>query len=761
MTVQQLNMRPIGESVKRPRALRLLYGRGCFTDDISFGRMVHAAFLRSPYPHARIVSIDVQVALKTPGVIQILTGKDVAAHCHSYAGVHQLFSGMRAPNQLPLALDRTCWQGEPIALVVAESRAEAEDAIEAIAVEWEPLPAVTNAPEAREGHAVIHPDLGNNIAYQGSVKRGDMAKAMADAVVVVESKFEFARNTGVTLEPRSIISNYNPADGSLTVHQSHQCPSQQQDIYARLLSIPEHKVRVVCPDVGGAFGLKQQLYGDEIAVCVASKILGRPVKFVADRIEWFSSDIHARDHLVNARLAVALDGRFLALDIDDCFGIGAYSQYPRSSIGEGSHVLRMSGSPYVIEAYRAELATVFQNKGMIGHYRSVGHPIAVAVTELLVDAAAAELGIDKAEIRRRNFIPEDQYPYVSHGGFVFDRLSQHACLDRLLDLMDWKALRADQEEKRQKRIYRGIGLASFVELTGTGPEYYGRGEVRVSAQDGCLIKLEPSGKVRCIPSVTEQGQGIDTAIAQVVAATISIPVEDIAVVCGDTESSPYGGGAWASRGAAIGGEAALRAARALRDNILSLAACVLQTNADALTIRDGMIVNLGDNRARLSLADIARVGYFRQDLLPAGVQPELSVIRHFVPHGRLFQATNGIHGSWVEVDAETGFVRLLRHFVVHDAGTVINPLLVDEQIRGGVVQGIGAALFEEISYGEEGSLLTGSLADYLVPMSAEMPDIVVAHVSGAAVHTELGPKASARRVRPVRLPPFSMPSTMH
>jgi len=740
MTVRTGNEGPIGDSIKRPRAARLLNGRGCFTDDIVFGRMLYAAFLRSPHPHARIVSIDVQSALKAPSVIQVLTGKDVAAHCHPYAGVHQLFAGMRAPDQLPLAVDRTCWQGEPIALVVAKTRAEAEDAVEAIAVEWEPLLAVTNATQARSGDAIIHSDLGNNIAYQGSIKRGDIEKAMADAAVVVESKFEFARNTGVTLEPRSIVANYNWADGTLVVHQSHQCPSQQQDIYSRLLGIPEHKVRVVCPDVGGAFGLKQQLYGDEIAVCVASKILGQPVKFVADRIESFSSDIHARDHLVNARLAVAGDGHFLALDIDDCFGIGAYSQYPRSSIGEGSHVLRMSGSPYVIGAYRAELAAVFQNKNMIGHYRSVGHPIAVAVTETLVDAAAAKLGIDPAEIRRRNFIPDDQYPYESHGGFVFDRLSQHACLDKLLDLMDWKAIRADQKEKRHKRIYRGIGLASFVELTGTGPEYYGRGEIRVSAQEGCFVKLEPSGKVRCIPSVTEQGQGIDTGIAQIVAATIGIPVEDIAVDSGDTGFSPYGGGAWASRGAAIGGEAALRAARALRDNILSLAACVLQTNADALTIRDGMIVNLADNCARLSLVEVARIGYFRQDLLPAGIQPELGVIRHFVPQGRLFQATNGIHGSWVEVDTETGFVRLLRHFVVHDAGTVINPLLVDEQIRGGVVQGLGAALFEEITYAEEGNLLTGSLADYLVPMSAEMPDIIVAHAHGAAVHTELGAK---------------------
>ena len=731
---------PIGESAPRARALRYINGRGNYTDDIALPRMAHAAFLRSPHPHARIVSIDTSAASKMPGVIRVFAGSEIATRCKPYAGIHHLFGGMRAPEQYPVAVDRACWQGEPVALVIAETRAEAEDAVEALTVEWEPLPAVTDSVEARQNRTIIHPSLGTNIAWQGTVECGDIDAAMARASVIVESDLEFTRNTGVTLEPRAIIANYNPAEGTLTVHQSHQCPSQQQDIYARLLDIPEHKVSVFCPDVGGAFGLKQQLYGDELAVCIASKILERPVKFSADRIESFSSDIHARDHRVKARLATDSTGRFLALDIDDCFGVGAYSQYPRSSIGEGSHVLRMSGGPYALEAYRCKLAMVLQNKNMIGHYRSVGHPVAVAITESLIDAVAAKLGIEADEIRRRNFIPDHGYPYNSHGGFTFDRLTQHACLDKILELMDWRRLRADQAERRLSGVYRGVGLASFVELTGTGPEYYGKGEVRVSAQDGCLVKLEPSGKVRCIPSVTDQGQGIDTGIGQVVAATLGVALDDVAVISGNSEFAPYGGGAWASRGAAIGGEAALRAARVLRENILTLAAHVLQTGPQALTIRAGVICDVASGTARMPLSEVARIGYFRQDLLPKEIQPELSVIRHFVPQDRPFQATNGIHGSWVEVDIENGFIRLLGHFVVHDAGTIINPMLVEEQIRGGVVQGLGAALFEEITYDAEGSLLTGSLTDYLVPMASEMPDIIVGHVSGAAQHTELGAK---------------------
>jgi carbon-monoxide dehydrogenase large subunit len=300
--------------------------------------------------------------------------------------------------------------------------------------------------------------------------------------------------------------------------------------------------------------------------------------------------------------------------------------------------------------------------------------------------------------------------------------------------------RRDREENRRKGVYRGIGLASFVELTGTGPDYYGKGEVRVTAQDGCMVKLEPSGNIRCFSSVTDQGQGVDTAIGQVVADSVGVPFEDVAVFSGDTEISPYGGGAWASRGASMGGEAAVRAGRALRDNILAIAASVLQAGPGELTIKDGAVIDAVDGRSRMTVAEVARIGYFRQDLLPASVQPELSVVRHYVPHGRMFIPTNGIQASYVEVDPYTGFIRLLRHFVVHDGGTMINPMLVEEQIRGGVVQGMGAALYEEIAYGAEGELTTGTMADYLLPMAFEMPDIDIGHVSVPLSGTALGAK---------------------
>jgi carbon-monoxide dehydrogenase large subunit len=734
---------PLGASVPRARARRLLEGRGRYTDDHSLPGLLHAVFVRSPYPFARVVSIDSAAARAMPGVALVATGSDVAAYCRPYAGVHELFSGMKAPQQWPMAIERACWQGEPVAAVVAASRAQAEDAAAHVLVDWEPLVALTVVETAvAPGAAVIHPELGSNVGYETTQTKGDLQSAFSDAAATVQARFRFARHTGVPLETRAIIADYEAATPALRVIQSHQCPAQQQDIYARLLGLPEHCVKVHCPDVGGGFGVKQQLYGDELAVCVLSMMLKRPVKFVADRFESFMSDIHAREHLVAAQLSVDRDGRMKAMAVDDLFGIGAYSQYPRSSVGEGSHVLRLAGAPYVLEAYEARLRMVFQNKNMIGHYRAVGHPVATAVTEVLVDEAARRIGMDPIEFRRRNYIPPDAYPYASHGGFTFEPLSLHACLERIAGMMRIAELRAEQAARGDSHLRLGIGLATFVELTGTGPGYYGRGEARVSAQEGCLLKLEPSGLIRCSPSVTDQGQGTDTAMAQVVAAAVGVPIEHVAVVSGDSELTPYGGGAWASRGASTGAEAAHRAGKALRHNILQVAGHILGAPPETLELRDGVVVETLTGAQRLPVAEVARVGYFRQDTLPAGFQPELSVVRHFVPSGRPFLITNGIHGCVADVDTETGIVALRKHYVVHDSGTVINPMLLDEQIRGGVVQGLGAALYEEIPYGPEGEMLVGSMADYLVPMAAEMPDIEVGHISVPDPGTTLGAKGA-------------------
>ena len=375
-------------------------------------------------------------------------------------------------------------------------------------------------------------------------------------------------------------------------------------------------------------------------------------------------------------------------------------------------------------------------------YRAVGHPIATAVTEGLIELAAAKIGMDVAEIRRRNLFPDDKYPATGASGLKFERLSHHAALDKILRMMDYRGLRAEQARLREKDIPRGIGLASFIEVTNPSAAFYGVGGARISSQDGATVRLDATGAVFCHSGVTEQGQGAESVLAQCVATSFGVPIERVRVITGDTDNTPYGGGTWASRAAGIGGEAAWQAGKALRGNVLAAAASILQAEPQALDIRNGVVVDADTGRERMGLEEVARVVYFRPDTLPPGFQAEFAVTRHYVPRAWPFAFTNGVQASYLDVDIKTGQVRLLKHWCVEDCGTVINPQLVDEQIRGGIVQGIGGALFEHCLYDEAGQLLNANMMDYLVPMAAEMPDIEVGHVVSPTTDSELGAKGA-------------------
>ncbi len=733
----------IGRSVPRPNARRLLQGRGQFVDDILLPRTVQVAFYRSPLAHARIGRIETAAAAASPGVIRVVTGAEIATICTPWVGVLAHLQGIKSAPQYPLALERACWQGEPIVAVVATSRRAAEDALELLAVELEELPAVTDPETALDpGTAVIHQELGDNLCFERKLEIGDVERAFAGAAAVVEHSFRFGRHTGVTLEPRAILADYDPAEHRLTIYHSFQAPHMMQDVVARHLDIPATNVRVICKDVGGSFGIKVHIYPDEMATVALSVLLKRPVKFIADRLESFTSDIHARDHQVFGRMALAADGEIRALEIDDLTGIGPYSVYPRTSGIEANQVVNLTGAPYRHGNYRARARVVLQNKAPMCQYRAVGHPIATAVTEALLDSGARALGLDPAEIRKRNLIPDDAYPHTNAWGLRFERLSHQAALAKLLQMMAYEDLRAEQARLRADGIFRGIGLAAFVEVTSPSAAFYGVGGARISSQDGCTARLDASGALVIQISVTEQGQGTETVMAQVAASAFGVAIERVRVLSGDTDTVPYGGGTWASRAAGIGGEATLQAAKALRANVLEVAGKLLQAAPASLDIRDGTVVDGADGRERMPLAELARIAYFRPDTLPEGVRPELIATRHFVPRAYPFAFTNGVQASYLEVDLETGFVTLLKHWVVEDCGTVINPQLVDEQIRGGVVQGIGGALFEECVYDAAGQLRNGNLADYLVPMAAEMPDIEVAHVISPTAESELGAKGA-------------------
>ncbi len=732
----------IGSPDPRPNARRLLQGRGTYIDDLRVPRLAHVVFLRSPHAHARILKIDSSTASRAPGVLGVFDGPAIAAICKPWVGVLAHLKGIKSAEQYPLAIERACWQGEPVVAIVAETRAQAEDARELIEVQWEVLPAITDMDASLAGDPVLHPELGDNICFERSVDTGGIDEVFAQADVVVEETFQFGRHTGVCPEGRSILADYNAAEHSLLVHHSTQAPHMIHDVLARHFDIPEAQVRVLCHDVGGAYGIKVHVYPDEICTVATSILLRRPVKFVADRMESFVSDIHAREHKATVRLAARHDGTILGIDLRDLTAIGPYSMYPRTSGIEGNQVVNLTGGPYRHQHYRAHMQAVFTNKNVTCQYRAVGHPIAVAITEGIVDLAAERLGIDPAEFRRRNLIPDDAYPYAFPSGVRFEQLSHQQCLDRLLELMDYEHLRADQAAARARGCYRGIGLAAMIEVTNPSAAFYGVGGARISSQDGATVRLEPTGALTVLCSVTEQGQGTETVFAQIAADVLGVSMERVRVITGDTAATPYGGGTWGSRGAGIGGEAVLQSARALRAQVLDAAAAILSCDKAQLDIAQDAVIDRLSGQTRLSLAELGRICYYRPDTLPAGFQSELVATRHYVPRDYAFAFTNGIQASWVEVDIETGFVQLLGHWCVEDCGTVINPLLVDEQIRGGVVQGLGAALLEECCYDDQGQMLNAHLGDYLVPMALEMPDIVCAHVQTPTRTSELGAKGA-------------------
>ena len=732
----------LGQSVPRSGAKKLLEGRGTYLDDIRLPRLVHVVYFRSPHAHARIKHLDLSQARKQPGVVAVFDGHDVAQFCTPWVGVLGHLKGIRSAPQYAIAPERACWQGEAVAAIVAQTRRQAEDALDHVVADWDVLPAVTDMQASLDGKVVIHPDLGDNKCFNRELVTDGFEDAFSKADVVVEKVYEFSRHTGVTNEPRGVLADYNPADNMLTVYQGTQAPNMMQDIFSRHLNIPESNVRVICKDVGGSFGIKVHVYADEMATVAIAVMLKRPVKFAADRIESFLTDIHAREHKVKIKLACTQQGDIIAFDMVDLTGIGPYSVYPRTSGIEGNQVVNLTGGPYKHKHYKAKLDVVFTNKNVTCQYRAVGHPIAMAVTEGIVDEAARKIGMDPADFRRRNLIADDAYPYTFPSGVKFEKLSHHQCLDKLLALMNYPELRKEQQALRAKGIYRGIGLAAMIEVTNPSPAFYGVGGARISAQDGATIRLDPAGMVNVLVSVTEQGQGTEAIFTQIAATAVGVKVENVRVITGDTAVTPYGGGTWASRGAGIGGEAVLQAGKVLRSHILDVAAAILKIDVATLDLVNGVVIDKLTCTEHMPVSEVGRVAYFRPDTLPMDFQSELTVTRHYTPREYGFTFTNGIQASYVEIDTETGFVKLLKHWCVEDCGTVINPMLVDEQIRGGIVQGIGGAMFEECLYSEEGQLLNGSMADYLVPMAGEMPDMIIAHVQTPTKTSELGAKGA-------------------
>jgi len=715
----------VGAAIKRVEDRRFLLGRGRYAGDLSPAGMLQAAFLRSPYAHALISAIDVSRALAVDGVVAVVTGRQMA----ELAKPLRATSTMRTyviTEQPILARDKVRFVGEAVAVVVAQSRYIAEDALERIVVEYEPLEVVSNVESgALKGAPLVHEEAESNVMVAREFKHGASSpglglSAPAEAALTVRERFRFRRHAAVAIEPRCCLAEYDLGSGELTLRSSTQCPGVVRTALAASLGMPEHQVRVVSNDVGGGFGAKSSVYPEEIAVAALARMLGRPVKWTSDRREDLLSTSQAWDEIIDAELSVSSDGRILELKADVLADVGAYAVYPWTLTIEPVQTVSFLPGPYHVPNYWARARAVATNKPPVGPYRGVGRPISTFVMEGLLDRAARRLGRDPVEMRMLNYVRPDQFPYRTPTGIVWDRAPFAELLKTAVERLDYDRARAEQTQARGEGRLVGIGIATFCELTGIGSGTPAAPGMPIPAgTEAATIRVDPSGTVTAIFGVASHGQGLETALAQIVADELDVPLEDVRVMYGDTSFAPYGTGSYASRGAVLGGGAAILAARALREKIDRIAAHLLETAPvqahDAPTAA-----------RRVNLRDIAQAAYSGRKRLPPGMEPGLEVTRFYDPfYGT---ASAAAHIAIVEIDPQTFEIRVVRYVVSEDCGRVINPIIVEGQIVGGVVQGLGGALLEEMVYDEFGQPATASLMDYLLPTASEVPQIEVAHV---------------------------------
>jgi aerobic carbon-monoxide dehydrogenase large subunit len=719
--------RLVGARVARREDPRLLTGQGSYVDDHRPARMLCAAFLRSPHAHARIKRLDVSAALDLPGVAAVLTGEDIR-HSSKPVRAASKTPNVKTTSYPPLALGKVRHVGEAVAMVAAESRYLAEDAVERIVVEYEPLAVVQNAESALDpASPVLHDEAGTNLLVSREFVRGDVDAALAGAALVVRERFRFHRHTPVCMENRGCLAEYATASGALTLRSSAQCPGLVRDVLSDLLDMPEHLIRVVATDVGGGFGAKASLYPEEIATCVMARRLGRPVKWIGDRREDLLATTHAWDEIVDAELGLNQDGTIVGLRAEVTADVGGYSIYPWTAAIEPVQTISFLPGPYRMATYRGRARGVATNKAPLGPYRGVGRPPAVFVIEGLMDRAARRLGLDPTEIRLRNFIRDEDFPYKSPSGIVWDRSSFTESLRKAREAFDYTAARDEQARARAAGRWVGIGVVSYVELTGIGSAIPVSPGMPVSTgTEAATIRFDPAGKVTAVFGVASHGQGLETTLAQIVADEVGVPIEDVRVVHGDTDASPYGTGTYASRSLVLAGGAAILAGRSVREKMLVIAGHLLEADPADVTPADGRYAVRGMPDRSVTVRQIARAAYSGAKQLPKGLEPGLEATRFYDPY--YGTASNATHAAMIEIDRATLEVKTLRYVVVEDCGRMVNPLIVDGQVHGGVAQGIGAALLEEIVYDDQGQLLSGTLMDYVVPSACEIPMMEVHHV---------------------------------
>ncbi len=733
-----MTTRNFGAPITRNEDARLLSGQALFVDDVELPGMLHAAFLRSNVAHARIRSIDVAAARARPGVIAVYTAADLGAYWAPgpllvppppIAGIT-----FNQRTQVPLAKDKVRHVGEPLAVVLADSRYVAEDALADIGVEFGPLPAVVDLEKALDNTgARVHEDVRGNIAAHVRQSRGNYAAARSRTDHLVARRFHYDHGASSPIETRGIVANWDGRANQLTIWDTTQAPVFLRNGLAGMLGLSERQVRVIAPFVGGGFGPKIMLfYPEEVVIPWVAMKHNRPVKWIEDRLEHFFATTQERGQIHDAEMALSRDGQILGIKDTFLHDTGAYNPYGLTVPINSQCTLL---GPYVVPSYDSTFTAVFTNKPIVTPYRGAGRQHGVFVIERLLDIAARELGIDRAEIRRKNFIPADAFPYsneIIYQDFTaleYDSGNYQPILDKALDMIGYqKFIAEEQPQLRAQGRNVGIGIACYVEGTGIGP------------YEGAKVQVQANGKVSVATGIGTQGQGHFTSFAQIAADQVGVDVRNVDVVTGDTDQFYWGAGTFASRGAVVAGNAVNEAAKVVRQKILRLAAEHFECAEEDLEIADGAVSVVGVPGQSVKLGALALKANPMRGAVRPGTEPGLESTQYFGPPRGA--TASGVHAMIVEVDAQTFMLNVLKYVVVHDCGTIINPLILAGQIHGGVAQGIGNAFYEQLVFDDEGQLLNASLADYLLPSALEVPRMEIAHTVTTSPLNPLGIKGA-------------------
>ena len=728
----------VGAALSPREAKKLVLGRGSYVGDLTVPGMLHAAFVRSPHAHARIVRIDADAARRQPGIVAVLTGADLAGMTTPLR-IAPPIEGLLPMEMSTLPVDKVRFAGDLVACVIGEQRDQVEDACALVDVIYAPLPAVVDPEHAQDtGLPLVDETIAANRAYHGVFAHGDVAAALGSADRVVAVRFHQGRQTHVPMEPRGCLASWQPGDETLTFWHSTQIPHPMRSALAARLGVPESAVRVITPDVGGGFGQKIPLYREELTTAAASRLLGRPVRWIETRRENLLASLHAREDIVDVRAAVKSDGTIVGLDVQILTDFGAYAYFPANYMARVIGML-VPGA-YRLRNYRYAITAVLTNKCPAGPYRA---PMLICswVTEGTVEAVARALELDAVEVRRRNMLTESDLPYTTATQLVYRSVYPRDTLERALAMFDYKEARRQQAEARAAGRIIGIGVATYIEPNTYGSEFYKTAGIPGSGHDAAIVRIEPSGAVSAQIGVVSQGQGHLTTVAQALADALTLPIEKVRVQSGDTAAAPYGMGTRGARGGVVSAGAALGAARIVKDKLLRIAAHRLEAPLDDLELVDGSVRVRGAPASAMTIAQLAQKAYLAPTELPAGMEPGLEATHAFDPPPLTF--SSGTHICRVEIDPETGALTIPRYAIVEDCGRMLNPLVVEGQLHGATAQGLGGALMEEIVYGADGQNLSATLLDYAIPIAARMPAFEVEHLERPDPNTPLGMKGMA------------------